>query len=235
MEKVIWTDHARNKEITYSQGRKRYIYFLTYSLTYPTEQRPSWEANRFSASQEILRKGSLTHLQMTTNCHYPESARSSPCHHIPLSKDPSYYYPPSTPVFCKWSLSLRFAHQNPVHTERDILHSIKGSNFNWIFHILRGICLLKHVIVGKIQRTGQQGRKRKQVLYDLQNKRRYCKVKDGAVDRTLWRSRFGDCLHNSDRVTIECNYFPAHHWIFYDFNQIKCLLAESNCTEALTC
>ena len=30
-------------------------YLLTYLLTYSTEQSPSWEANRFSASQEIPR------------------------------------------------------------------------------------------------------------------------------------------------------------------------------------
>jgi len=30
-------------------------YLLNYLLTYSTEQRPSWEANRFSASQEIPR------------------------------------------------------------------------------------------------------------------------------------------------------------------------------------
>jgi hypothetical protein len=30
-------------------------YLLTYSLTHPTEQGPSWEANRFWASQEIRR------------------------------------------------------------------------------------------------------------------------------------------------------------------------------------
>ena len=58
-------------------------------------------------------------------------------------------------------------------------------------------------MVGKMQGTGQQGRKHKQLLYDLQNKKRYCKVKEEAVDRTLWRSRFGDRLCNGDTVTIK--------------------------------
>ena len=32
-----------------------YTYLLTYLLTYYMEQSPSWEANKFSASQEIPR------------------------------------------------------------------------------------------------------------------------------------------------------------------------------------
>jgi hypothetical protein len=34
---------------------KLLIYLLTYLLTYFMDQSPSWEANRFSASQEIPR------------------------------------------------------------------------------------------------------------------------------------------------------------------------------------
>ena len=58
------------------------------------EQSPSWEANRFSASQEILRffvepAGSLPYSQVPATCPYPEVARSSPYPHIPLPEDPS--------------------------------------------------------------------------------------------------------------------------------------------------
>jgi hypothetical protein len=35
--------------------------------------------------------------------------------------------------------------------ERSILHTRKGRNDNWIGHILRRNCLLKHVIEGKIE------------------------------------------------------------------------------------
>jgi hypothetical protein len=56
-------------------------------------------------------------------------------------------------------------------------------------------CLLKHVIEGqlkgRIEMTGIRGRRGKQLLDDLKEKRRYWKFKDEALDRTLWRTRFG--------------------------------------------
>ena len=57
-------------------------------------QSPSWEANRFSASQEIPRilwnpEGLLLHSQVPAICSYPEPARSSPYPQIPLPEDPS--------------------------------------------------------------------------------------------------------------------------------------------------
>jgi hypothetical protein len=82
-----------------------------------------------------------------------------------------------------------------VKEERNILHTIKRRKANWIGHILHRNCLLKHVIEetleGRIEMTGRRGRRRKQLLDDLQGKKRYCKLKKEAVDRTLWRTRFG--------------------------------------------
>jgi hypothetical protein len=61
--------------------------------------------------------------------------------------------------------------------------------------MLRRNSLLKHVIEGKlegrIEMTGKRGRRRKQLLDDLKEKRRYWKFKEEAPDRTLWRTRFG--------------------------------------------
>jgi hypothetical protein len=66
---------------------------------------------------------------------------------------------------------------------------------NWIGHILRRNCLLKHVIEGKIERrievTKIRGRRSKQLLDDLKETRGYWKLKEEALNRTLWRSRFG--------------------------------------------
>jgi hypothetical protein len=39
--------------------------------------------------------------------------------------------------------------------------------------------------------TGRRGRRRKQLLDDLKEKRRYWKLKEEALDRTQWRTRFG--------------------------------------------
>jgi len=63
-------------------------------LTYSTQQIPSCEANRFSASQEILRNLWNPKVHYSINkypptCPYPEPARSSPYAHIPLPEDPS--------------------------------------------------------------------------------------------------------------------------------------------------
>ena len=38
---------------------------------------------------------------------------------------------------------------------------------------------------------GSLGRKRKQLLDDLKKTRIYCKQKEEALDRTLWRNRYG--------------------------------------------
>jgi hypothetical protein len=76
-----------------------------------------------------------------------------------------------------------------VKEERNIIHRIKRRKANWIGHILRRNCLLKQVIEGKlegrIEITGRRGRRRKQLLDDLKEKRRYCKLKEEALDRTL--------------------------------------------------
>ena len=65
---------------------------------------------------------------------------------------------------------------------------------NWIGHILRKICLLKHVtegkVEGRIEVTGRRGR-RMQLLDDLKENRAYRKLKVETLDRNLWRTRFG--------------------------------------------
>jgi hypothetical protein len=82
-----------------------------------------------------------------------------------------------------------------VMEERNILHTMKIRKANWIGHILRRNCLLKHVsegkLEGRIEMTGRRGRRRKQLLDDLKEERRYWKLKEEALDRTLWRTRFG--------------------------------------------
>jgi hypothetical protein len=61
-----------------------------------------------------------------------------------------------------------------VKEERNIVHTIKRRKTNWIGHILRRNCLLKHVIEGKIKGKievpERRGRRRKQLLYDLKER-----------------------------------------------------------------
>jgi hypothetical protein len=82
-----------------------------------------------------------------------------------------------------------------VKEERNIVHTIKRRKANWIGHILRRNCLLKHVIEGKlegrIEMTGRRGRRRKQVLDALKEKRGYWKLKEEALESNMWRTRFG--------------------------------------------
>jgi hypothetical protein len=61
--------------------------------------------------------------------------------------------------------------------EREKLQVVKRKKANWIGRILRRKCLIKHVVEGKIEGrrevTGGRGTRRKQLLYDLEEKRGY--------------------------------------------------------------
>jgi hypothetical protein len=76
-----------------------------------------------------------------------------------------------------------------VKEKRNIVHTLKRRKSNWIGHILRRNCLLKHVIEGKlegrIEMTGRRGRRHNQLLDGLKEKRRYWKLKKEALDRTF--------------------------------------------------
>ena len=43
----------------------------------------------------------------------------------------------------------------------------------------------------KIEVTGRQGRRRRKLLDDLKERRGYSHLKEEALDRTMWRARFG--------------------------------------------
>jgi hypothetical protein len=68
-------------------------------------------------------------------------------------------------------------------------------------------CLLKHVIEGKIEGrtevTGRRGRWCKQLLHALTEKSEYWKLKEEALDRSQWRTRFGRGYRPVVRQTAE--------------------------------
>ena len=84
-------------------------------------QSPSWEGNWFAASQEI------PHISRNPKVHYRTHKRPPPVSilgqtnpvHIPTSQHleihPNIIHPP-TPRSPQCSLSLRFPHQDPIHT-----------------------------------------------------------------------------------------------------------------------
>ena len=87
------------------------------------------------------------------------------------------------------------------------LHAIRKREANWIGHILRRNCLLKQVIEGKIKGeievTRRQGRRRKKLLDDLKDRRGYSHLKEEALDRNMWRDRFGGEFGPVIRQTAE--------------------------------
>jgi hypothetical protein len=97
-----------------------------------------------------------------------------------------------------------------VKEQRNILHEIRKRKANWIGHILRRNCLLQQLIEAKIRRgievTGRQGRRCRKLLDDLKERRGYCHMKKEALDRTMWRARFGRGFGPVMRQTAKLMY-----------------------------
>jgi hypothetical protein len=55
-------------------------------------------------------------------------------------------------------------------------------------HVQRDI---KGTIKREIKVTGRRGRRRRKLLDDLKDRRGYSNLKEKALDRTMWRARFG--------------------------------------------
>jgi hypothetical protein len=75
---------------------------------------------------------------------------------------------------------------NGVNDERNIRKTIKGRKANWSGHVLRRNCLLKSGVEGRrIEVIGRRGRRRKQLLDDLEVKKGCWKLKKEALGRTI--------------------------------------------------
>ena len=133
------------------------VYVLTYLLTYSMEQSPSWEANWFSASQEIPR------ILWNQKVHY--SIHNSPppvpilsqvgpvrtllFHILKIHLNIIFPTMPGSP---KWSLSHTFPHQNPVYASplphtRYMSHPSPSSRFYHPNSIGWGVQIIKLIIM----------------------------------------------------------------------------------------
>jgi hypothetical protein len=109
----------------------------------------------------------------------------------------------------------RVRNEGVLHTvkeERNILHTIQMRQANWIGHVLRRNCLLKHIIAvkleGGIEVTGRRGRRRMKLLNDLKERTGYWKLKEEALDRTLCRTQsgraYGPVVKHHGMIILSC-------------------------------
>jgi hypothetical protein len=85
--------------------------------------------------------------------------------------------------------------QRNTHT----LYETRKPKANWIRYILRRNCLLKQVTEGMIKRgvevKGRRGRRRRKLMNDLKERKGYSHLKEEALNRKMWRARFGRGLN----------------------------------------
>ena len=75
--------------------------------------------------------------------------------------------------------------------------------------------------------TGRRGKRRKQQLYDIKEKIRYWKLKDEALDCTLWRTDFG----KGYGIVVR----QMRPTALYILLQIKAYSHRGDCRDGLSC
>jgi hypothetical protein len=72
-----------------------------------------------------------------------------------------------------------------------------------VFVSPRRNCLLRQVIEGNIKGgievTGRRGRRSRKLVDDLKERREYSHLKEDALDRTMWRARFGPIVRQNTK------------------------------------
>ena len=111
-----------------------------------------------------------------------------------------------------------------VKEKKDILNTVKGRMANWIGHILRSNCPLKHIINGKmeggIEVKGRRRRRRESLLDDLNKNIGHWITKEEALNTTLWRTSFRRGYGYVVRRTTE-GMFVFFSEIYLDESLIK--------------
>ena len=85
--------------------------------------------------------------------------------------------------------------------------------------------------------TGRRGRKRKQILDALKEKRKYWKLKEEALDRTMWRIRFEEgygliVRQQQNEVTLfVCLFLVEDIPLYLKYSdKISCICTQSDTT-----
>jgi hypothetical protein len=123
-------------------------------LTYYTEQSPSWETNRLSASQEfpLVSWNPKVHFRIY-KCQPPvlilsqlDPVRTPTSHFLKIHLNVILKLAPGSP---QWSLSLKFPHQNSVHTFPlpHTRHMSRLSHSSWCYHLHNYLSTLYYYVL----------------------------------------------------------------------------------------
>ena len=120
-----------------------------------------------------------------------------------------------------------------VREERNILHAVKRRKANWIGHILCRSCLLKRC--GRKDRTievmARRGWRHKQLLDHLKEMRRYWKLKEEALDVTLWELALEEAMELLlDKIHIYI--YIIFFFFIYLFFDILCGMERLSVTDS---
>jgi hypothetical protein len=91
-----------------------------------------------------------------------------------------------------------------VNEETNFLYLTKKSKASWIVHILHRNCLLKYVFEKTTEGTGKPGRRGRQLVDNMQEKKRYCNLNDEALYVLCGKFGLGEAVDLSqDRIRNE--------------------------------
>ena len=89
-----------------------------------------------------------------------------------------------------WTYCMKSEELHTDEEERNIIYTMKQGKDNYICYFFHRSCLLKHDIKGELKVIGRRERRSKHLLDDLKEMRQYWKLKQEALDQTVWRTHF---------------------------------------------
>ena len=117
-----------------------HLYYFSYTKSpITTEQSPSWRAKGFLDNKFSAFYGTLTFITSFTSARYLSLSRTRSIQSMSQSHFLKIHFIlilPSTPSSSKWSLCLRFPHQNPVCTSpaSHTCHMCSPPHSSWFVH-----------------------------------------------------------------------------------------------------